>query len=93
MTAANTKEAKIDRILRRQGAANETLNDIRDQAVATIAMLTGVVESLEDENKRLRKYLGSVLFQRREAQVAAERQEPRWGNTRAGNPLPHTDAL
>ena len=84
---------------------------------ATNRMLTAHAASLEDENKRLRKYLGSALFQRRQAEAepvgricqckvrggfdhwrgpecsAPERQEPRWGNTCAGNPLPHTDAL
>jgi uncharacterized protein YicC (UPF0701 family) len=79
----------------------EHLPDAAQQA-ATIKVLSGTVQSLEAENKRLRKYLGSVLLQRRQGEQleprwggrgAAKPREPRPANAYADNPLPHTDAL
>lgn len=84
MTAPNTKASKIDRLLSRQADANTVLvniyTEVRDGRVfdqATIKILRAAVASLEDDNKRLRKYLGSVLFHRRQLAVSnAEKPLP-----------------
>lgn len=96
MSGQNTKASKIDRILR-------VLREVCDrQAVtiamqmATIRMLGSTTQSLEAENARLRKYLGSVLFERRKrdaqiptlcpcAQFVAETREAQeWYRRRKG---------
>lgn len=96
----NTKASKIDRILTRQGQANTDIENIYalirlghekdtatiEQLTATNALLADVAYRLEAENARLRKYLGSVLFKRRQLMAGTAslsdvcRQEPKWGN-------------
>jgi hypothetical protein len=77
VSAPNTKSSKIDRLLTRQTSANTILGSIyaevrdgRETDKATIKMLSAAVASLEDDNRRLRKYLGSVLFHRRQLMVS-----------------------
>lgn len=85
----NTKASKIDRILVRQGeahdrelVAHDLLQTIFRQQ-ATVDLLTKTAHSLEAENQRLRKYLGSILFARRRLQaLELPTLEPKWGNYR-----------
>lgn len=70
MSGPNTKANKVDRALRR-------IVEISDQS-ATIEQLSNSLHlaaetayRLEQENARLRKYLGSVLFARRKLQALA----------------------
>jgi hypothetical protein len=76
MSGINTKASKIDRILSRQLGMEKDLENIfalmrlnhqTDQA--TIKLLTETARRLEAENARLRKYLGSVLFARRQREM------------------------
>jgi hypothetical protein len=75
MSGSNTKSSKIERILARQVAIDGHLTNIfavmrqsHETDRATIRMLTETAHRLEAENARLRKYLGSVLFQRRKVE-------------------------
>lgn len=95
MSGSNTKAQKIDRILSRQAETDQQLSNIfallrlnHETDQATIKMLTATASSLEAENKRLRKYLGSVLFARRQREAAIPTLEPAFGNRQ---PLPHTN--
>lgn len=85
MTAPNTKASKLERILKRVteiAAKTETVEEL----TATNQMLAATTRSLEAESARLRKYLGSILFARRQASAqlnaAEERLEPYWRNRR-----------
>lgn len=78
MSTPNTKASKMERLLKRVSDIDVSMK-ARHELEATIKMLsttnqmlTATAQSLEADNSRLRKYLGSVLFQRRQAQVAAE---------------------
>lgn len=68
MSGVNTKASKVDRALRRIG-------DISDQSASierlsnSLKLATETAHRLEAENARLRKYLGSVLFARRKAEI------------------------
>jgi hypothetical protein len=75
MSGTNTKANKIDRILSRQAESNEDIENIyalirlgHETDQATIKMLTATAHRLEAENATLRKYLGSILFQRRKVE-------------------------
>jgi cell shape-determining protein MreC len=74
----------IDHVGERASAEFFAALDRLESQDATIKVLSGTVQSLEAENARLREYLGSVLFRRRQVQAA---------NAYMGNPLPHTDGL
>jgi DNA-binding transcriptional MerR regulator len=100
----NTKASKIERILTRQRELDVLLSNIaalmrlnRETDTETIAMLTAVVKSQEEQLNRqegqldrIRKYVGSILFKRRQLMVASlnripvlnDAQEPKWGNNR-----------
>lgn len=83
MSGTNTKANKIDRLLARQISMDEDLTNIfslirlgheTDQETirkltATNTLLAEVAHSLEAENSKLRKYLGSELFARRQRDV------------------------
>lgn len=85
MSAPNTRASKIERLLKRVSDIDVSMK-ARHELEATIKtlsttnqMLTATAQSLEADNSRLRKYLGSVLFQRRQAQVAkAFIADPKW---------------
>jgi len=64
---------KIDRTYRRQLLADRRLGSIEaalrlnhETDVSTIAMLTASNQSLEQDNQKLRRYLGKMLFERRQ---------------------------
>lgn len=85
MSGPNTKASKVDRILARQVAIDGHLTNIfavmrqsHETDRVTIKLLTETAARLEAENARLRKYLGSVLFERRQrdAQIPTLRQIP-----------------
>jgi hypothetical protein len=64
MSGVNTKSSKVDRALRR-------ICDMADQSASierlsnSLKLATETAHRLDAENARLRKYLGSVLFERR----------------------------
>lgn len=75
MSGVNTKDSKLSRILARQVESNEDIQNIfalirlgHETDLATIKLLTETAHRLEAENATLRKYLGSVLFQRRKVE-------------------------
>lgn len=87
MSGVNTKASKINRVLSRQLTINDELADIfaavrkmHEVDQTTIQMLTSTAHRLEAENARLRKYLGSVLFERRQREMQIPTLEPSWGN-------------
>ena len=72
MSGQNTRASKIDRLLSRQIDMERKYNlDFaimrlqREAQDNTVKLLTETAHRLEAENARLRKYLGSVLFERR----------------------------
>lgn len=99
-SGANTKANKIDRILSRQAEADLQLSNVvalmrlnHETDTATIKRLTAVIQSQEEQLTRqegqldrIRKYVGSVLFKRRQMQALGTSElkriptlEPAWG--------------
>lgn len=97
----NTKASKIERILSRQAEADLQLSNIvtlmrlnHETDTATIKRLTAVIQSQEEQLTRqegqldrIRKYVGSILFKRRQLMAGTasriptlhDAQEPKWG--------------
>lgn len=78
MSGVNTKASKVDRILSRQAEMDKyfrgfhecllgSLRMTHEVDTSTIKMLTETAHRLEAENQRLRKYLGKLIVERREA--------------------------
>jgi hypothetical protein len=79
MSAPNTKDSKINRILRRQGEIVEKLDDIAIPA-STIRVLTARAETLTRENEVLMRMVGRMTIERALQRSHDERLEPHWGN-------------
>lgn len=104
MSGQNTKDSKINRVLNRQIELNKYLDNIfallrlnheTDQAAITslsnsLKLSTEVNHRLEAENGRLRKYLGSVLFERRKREMQIPTLQPHVHRGSASLPIPHT---
>lgn len=103
MSGTNTKAQKIDRILIRQRELDVLLTNIaalmrlnRETDTETIAMLTAVVKSQEEQLNRqegqldrLRKYLGSELFKRRQREMQIPTLSHTHHGMNAPRGLPH----
>lgn len=86
MSRANTKDSKIDRLLLRQRGDRldilEVLRLARETRIVqkltverlsnSLKLATETAHRLEAENSRLRKYLGSVLFARRQREASID---------------------
>lgn len=76
----------------KQAAIIEKLTAANIELTATNTLLATVAQSLEAQLNRLRKYVGSILFKRRQLMagtlkdaripVLHDMQEPKWGNNR-----------
>lgn len=85
-SGANTKDSKIDRLLLRQRGDRlvilEVLKLAREARIVqkltverlsnSLKLATETANRLEAENARLRKYLGSVLFERRQREAETD---------------------
>jgi hypothetical protein len=60
-------------------ATIKLLTDTAERLSNSLALATETAHRLEAQNERLRKYLGSALFARRQREMQIPTLEPRWG--------------
>lgn len=68
MSGVNTKASKVDRAIRRIGEISEQSESI-ERLSNSLKLATETAARLEAENAKLRKYLGSELFARRQREM------------------------
>lgn len=81
----------LQTVFRQQGVVESQQKTIKSQQL-TMALAVETANRLDAENARLRKYLGSVLFERRQRDMqipTLSPMEPSWSNREPGaKPLP-----
>jgi hypothetical protein len=83
MSGPNTRDSKLDRLLRRQTAMDAKLECITIP-LATIRVLAARVESLSRENEALMRMVGRMTIERAALRARHDRVEPAWRNTNTG---------
>lgn len=83
MSGPNTKASKVERALRRVAELPDQYEAI-ERLSNSLKLATETAHRLEAENAKLRRYLGSELFKRRQREMQIPTLEPKWGNSGDG---------